>query len=153
VLGVDLAPSGAQEIAKRSRGTPRIAGRLLRRVRDFAAVAGAARIDAAAADGALKRLDVDPQGLDAMDRRFLTCIAENYDGGPVGVETLAAALSEQRDVIEEVIEPYLIQQGLLQRTQRGRMLTGQGFRYLGLAMPKRAVEQLDLLTNAEPADE
>jgi Holliday junction DNA helicase RuvB len=153
VLGVDLAPSGAEEIAKRSRGTPRIAGRLLRRVRDFAAVSGAARIDAAAADGALKRLDVDPQGLDAMDRRFLTCIAENYDGGPVGVETLAAALSEQRDVIEEVIEPYLIQQGLLQRTPRGRMLTGQGFRYLGLAMPKRAAEQLDLLANAEPADE
>jgi Holliday junction DNA helicase RuvB len=153
VLGVDLAPSGAEEIAKRSRGTPRIAGRLLRRVRDFAAVAGAARIDAAAADGALRRLDVDAQGLDAMDRRFLACIAENYDGGPVGVETLAAALSEQRDVIEEVIEPYLIQQGLLQRTPRGRMLTGQGFRYLGLAVPKRAAEQLDLLANAEPADE
>jgi Holliday junction DNA helicase RuvB len=153
VLGVDLASSGAQEIAKRSRGTPRIAGRLLRRVRDFAAVAGAARIDAAAADAALKRLDVDPQGLDAMDRRFLACIAESYDGGPVGVETLAAALSEQRDVIEEVIEPYLIQQGLLQRTPRGRMLTGQGFRYLGIAMPKRAAEQLDLLANAEPADD
>jgi Holliday junction DNA helicase RuvB len=153
VLGVDLAPSGAEEIAKRSRGTPRIAGRLLRRVRDFAAVAGATRIDAAAADGALRRLDVDAQGLDAMDRRFLACIAENYDGGPVGVETLAAALSEQRDVIEEVIEPYLIQQGLLQRTPRGRMLTGQGFRYLGLAVPMRAADQLDLLANAEPADE
>jgi Holliday junction DNA helicase RuvB len=145
VLGVDLASSGAGEIAKRSRGTPRVAGRLLRRVRDFAAVDGARRIDAAAADAALLRLDVDAQGLDAMDRRFLRCIAENHDGGPVGVETLAAALSEQRDVIEEVIEPYLIQQGLLQRTPRGRMLSAQGFRYLGLAVPKRAAEQLELL--------
>jgi Holliday junction DNA helicase RuvB len=148
VLGVDLAASGAQEIARRSRGTPRIAGRLLRRVRDFAAVAGAARIDAAAADGALQRLEVDGQGLDAQDRRLLRCIADHYDGGPVGVETLAAALSEQRDVIEEVIEPYLIQQGLLQRTPRGRMLSGQGFRYLGLAVPRHAAEQLDLLTGA-----
>jgi Holliday junction DNA helicase RuvB len=152
VLGVDLAASGAQEIARRSRGTPRIAGRLLRRVRDFAAVAGAARIDAAAADGALQRLDVDGQGLDAQDRRLLHCIAEHYDGGPVGVETLAAALSEQRDVIEEVIEPYLIQQGLLQRTPRGRMLSGQGFRYLGLAVPKHAAEQLDLLGAVEAGD-
>jgi Holliday junction DNA helicase RuvB len=154
VLGVDLIATGAAEIAKRSRGTPRIAGRLLRRVRDFAAVGGVARIDATAADGALNRLDVDGQGLDAMDRRFLRCIAENYDGGPVGVETLAAALSEQRDVIEEVIEPYLIQQGLLQRTPRGRMLTGQGFRYLGLAVPKRAAEQFDLLArDGEATDE
>ena len=153
VLGVELAASGAEEIAKRSRGTPRVAGRLLRRVRDFAAVDGAKRIDAAAADAALKRLDVDAQGLDAMDRRFLRCIAEHYDGGPVGVETLAAALSEQRDVIEEVIEPYLIQQGLLQRTPRGRMLSGQGFRYLGLVMPKHAAEQLDLLAAGEPVDE
>jgi Holliday junction DNA helicase RuvB len=153
VLGVELAASGAQEIAKRSRGTPRVAGRLLRRVRDFAAVDGAKRIDAAAADAALKRLDVDAQGLDAMDRRFLRCIAEHYDGGPVGVETLAAALSEQRDVIEEVIEPYLIQQGLLQRTPRGRMLSGQGFRYLGLVVPKRAIEQLDLLANGDQVDE
>jgi Holliday junction DNA helicase RuvB len=148
VLGVELAASGAREIARRSRGTPRIAGRLLRRVRDFAAVAGAARIDAAAADGALQRLDVDGQGLDAQDRRLLRCIAEHYDGGPVGVETLAAALSEQRDVIEEVIEPYLIQQGLLQRTPRGRMLSGQGFRYLGLAVPRHAAEQLDLLAGS-----
>jgi len=153
VLGVELAASGAQEIAKRSRGTPRVAGRLLRRVRDFAAVDGAKRIDAAAADAALKRLDVDAQGLDAMDRRFLRCIADNYDGGPVGVETLAAALSEQRDVIEEVIEPYLIQQGLLQRTPRGRMLSGQGFRYLGLVVPRHAAEQLDLLAAGEPVDE
>ena len=153
VLGVELAASGAEEIAKRSRGTPRVAGRLLRRVRDFAAVDGAKRIDAAAADAALKRLDVDAQGLDAMDRRFLRCIADNYDGGPVGVETLAAALSEQRDVIEEVIEPYLIQQGLLQRTPRGRMLSGQGFRYLGLVVPKHAAEQLDLLAAGEPVDD
>ncbi len=153
VLGVELAASGAQEIARRSRGTPRVAGRLLRRVRDFAAVDGAKRIDAGAADAALRRLDVDAQGLDAMDRRFLRCIADNYDGGPVGVETLAAALSEQRDVIEEVIEPYLIQQGLLQRTPRGRMLSGQGFRYLGLVVPKRAAEQLDLLAGGEPVDE
>jgi Holliday junction DNA helicase RuvB len=153
VLGVELAASGAQEIARRSRGTPRVAGRLLRRVRDFAAVDGAKRIDAPAADAALRRLDVDAQGLDAMDRRFLRCIAENYDGGPVGVETLAAALSEQRDVIEEVIEPYLIQQGLLQRTPRGRMLSGQGFRYLGLAVPKHAAEQLDLLASGGAVDE
>ncbi|HZF34861.1 MAG TPA: Holliday junction branch migration DNA helicase RuvB [Candidatus Angelobacter sp.] len=153
VLGVELAASGAQEIAKRSRGTPRVAGRLLRRVRDFAAVDGAKRIDAAAADAALKRLDVDAQGLDAMDRRFLRCIAEHYDGGPVGVETLAAALSEQRDVIEEVIEPYLIQQGLLQRTPRGRMLASQGFRYLGLVVPQHAAEQFDLLAGGEQVDE
>jgi holliday junction DNA helicase RuvB len=152
VLGVDLAPTGAQEIARRSRGTPRIAGRLLRRVRDFAAVAGASRIDAAAADGALQRLEVDGQGLDSQDRRLLRCIAEHYEGGPVGVDTLAAALSEQRDVIEEVIEPYLIQQGLLQRTPRGRMLTAHGFRYLGFAVPARATEQLDLL-GAEPGDD
>ncbi len=147
VLGADLASSGAEEIARRSRGTPRIAGRLLRRVRDFAAVAGAMRIDAVVADGALSRLEVDGQGLDAMDRRLLRCIADNYDGGPVGVETLAAALSEQRDVIEEVIEPYLIQQGLLQRTPRGRVLTANGFRYLGLVVPKRATEQFDLLAD------
>ena len=152
VLGVELAPSGAQEIARRSRGTPRIAGRLLRRVRDFAAVAGTARIDAAAADGALRRLEVDAQGLDTMDRRFLRLIADNYDGGPVGVETLSAALSEQRDVLEEVIEPYLIQQGLLQRTPRGRMLTAPGYRYLGLAIPARPTAQLDLLPDAEASD-
>ncbi|MGH6934235.1 MAG: Holliday junction branch migration DNA helicase RuvB [Dongiaceae bacterium] len=152
VLAVDLTQNGAAEIAKRSRGTPRIAGRLLRRVRDFASVAGVARIDNAVADGALTRLDVDGQGLDAMDRRFLRCIAESYDGGPVGVETMTAALSEQRDVIEEVIEPYLIQQGLLQRTPRGRMLTGQGYRYLGLAVPKRATEQLDMLADGDGPD-
>jgi Holliday junction DNA helicase RuvB len=145
VLGLDITASGAQEIARRSRGTPRVAGRLLRRVRDFTSVAGAKKVDAPAADAALNRLEVDGQGLDAMDRRFLRCIAENYEGGPVGVETLAAALSEQRDAIEEVIEPYLIQQGLLQRSPRGRLLTADGFRHLGLAVTARAAEQLDLL--------
>ncbi|RDD60118.1 Holliday junction DNA helicase RuvB C-terminal domain-containing protein, partial [Ferruginivarius sediminum] len=140
-------------VARRARGTPRVAGRLLRRVRDFAAVAGAAAIDAAVADQALQRLDVDPRGLDSMDRRYLGCIAENYGGGPVGVETLAAALSEQRDVLEEVIEPYLIQQGLLQRTPRGRMLTGGGFGYLGLNPPARVAAQLDLLGVAGNPDD
>ena len=151
ILGVDLADSGAVEIARRSRGTPRVAGRLLRRVRDFAAVAGipgfkpGTSIDAAAADAALARLDVDGQGLDAMDRRYLRSIAENYGGGPVGVETLAAALSEQRDAIEEVLEPFLLQQGLLQRTPRGRMLTASGFRCLGIAPPQAAAAQLEML--------
>ena len=135
VLGIELTVEGAREIAKRSRGTPRVAGRLLRRVRDFAAVSKLSPIDAKAADLALRRLDVDQRGLDAMDRRYLACIAENYGGGPVGVETLAAALSEQRDALEEVIEPYLIQQGLLQRTPRGRILTGTGYGYLGLEPP------------------
>jgi Holliday junction DNA helicase RuvB len=151
VLGLDLADSGAAEIARRSRGTPRVAGRLLRRVRDFAAVAEAGRVDQAIADRALGRLEVDHRGLDAMDRRYLRCIVDNYAGGPVGVETLAAALSEQRDAIEEVIEPYLIQQGLLQRSPRGRMVTGPGYRYLGLAEPSRDAAQLDLLSAAESA--
>ena len=150
LLGCPLTGEGAHEIAKRSRGTPRIAGRLLRRVRDFGAVAGLAQIDARAADQALKRLDVDEAGLDAMDRRYLRLIAEHYGGGPVGVETLAAALSEQRDMIEEVIEPYLLQQGLLLRTPRGRMLGDRGYRALGLAEPKRAASQLDLLAEDEP---
>jgi Holliday junction DNA helicase RuvB len=148
VLSFDLTPEGAAEIARRARGTPRVAGRLLRRVRDFAAVDDIATVDAGAADAALRRLDVDGRGLDAMDRRYLTCIAENYGGGPVGAETLAAALSEQRDVIEEVIEPYLLQQGLLQRTPRGRMLTSGGFGYLGLDVPGELARQLDLLAAA-----
>ncbi|MFO1060477.1 MAG: Holliday junction branch migration DNA helicase RuvB [Dongiaceae bacterium] len=148
VLGMVLEPSGAAEVARRSRGTPRVAGRLLRRVRDFAAVAGAAAIDRGLADKALNRLEVDARGLDAMDRRYLRCIADNYGGGPVGVETLAAALSEQRDAIEEVIEPYLIQQGLLQRSPRGRMLTGPCYLYLGLPEPSRDPAQLDLLARA-----
>jgi len=151
LLGAELALSGAAEIARRSRGTPRVAGRLLRRVRDFAAVAGIGRIDAEAADAALQRLEVDREGLDAMDRKYLRCIGVNYGGGPVGVETLSAALSEQRDVLEEVIEPYLIQQGLLQRTPRGRQLTLHAFRYLGLAPPR--TPQLDLLAQAPAVPE
>jgi Holliday junction DNA helicase RuvB len=153
VLGFDMSEDGAMEVARRARGTPRVAGRLLRRVRDFAAVAGAGTVDRAVADDALRRLDVDERGLDAMDRRYLRCLAEHYGGGPVGVETLAAALSEQRDVPEEVIEPYLIQQGLLQRTPRGRMLTGAGFKYLGLKPSARMAAQLDMLEGvAGPGD-
>jgi Holliday junction DNA helicase RuvB len=151
LMEMTLDDDGAEEIARRSRGTPRIAMRLLRRVRDFATVDGVVRIDRAAADAALRRMDVDSNGLDAMDRRYLGCMAQNYGGGPVGVETLSAALSEQRDVIEEVIEPFLIQQGLIQRTQRGRMLTDQGYRRIGLVAPSRDRGQLDLLSGAEEA--
>ncbi|MBM3539157.1 MAG: Holliday junction branch migration DNA helicase RuvB [Alphaproteobacteria bacterium] len=151
VLGIEIADDGAAEIARRARGTPRIAGRLLRRVRDYAAVAGTARIDRAAADRALQRLEVDGLGLDAMDRRFLRCLAENYGGGPVGVETLAAALAEQRDTIEEVIEPFLIQEGLILRTPRGRMLGDKGWRHIGLAPP--AGSQLDLIRDASEGAE
>jgi Holliday junction DNA helicase RuvB len=151
LLGFDLTEDGAREIAGRARGTPRVAGRLLRRVRDFAAVEAAGPVDAGAADKALNRLDVDRRGLDAMDRRYLACIAESYGGGPVGVETLAAALSEQRDTIEEVIEPFLIQQGLLMRTPRGRMLAREGYRHLGLDAPP-TMAQMELLAEAEPED-
>tara|TARA_Y100001001_G_C7996459_1_gene304780 strand:+ start:212 stop:1279 length:1068 start_codon:yes stop_codon:yes gene_type:complete len=140
LLGMDLTEDGALEIAKRSRGTPRIAGRLTRRVRDFAVVEGGGEIDAMAADKALNRLDVDGQGLDSMDRRYMCCIAENYGGGPVGADTLSAALSEQRDVIEETVEPYLMQQGFLQRTPRGRTLTSKAYSYLGLTVPRDASE-------------
>src|SRR6185437_2588329 len=133
----------------RSRGTPRVANRLLRRVRDFASVGGAKVIDARAADSALTRLEVDGRGLDAMDRSYLACIAENYGGGPVGVDTLAAALSEQRDVIEDVIEPYLMQLGLLMRTPRGRLLSEGGYRHLGKAIPKEKKQQLDLLAGGQ----
>ncbi|CAA9519096.1 MAG: RuvB [uncultured Sphingomonas sp.] len=135
LLGADLAQGGAHEIARRSRGTPRIAGRLLRRVRDFAHAAGADLIDAATADRALTRLEIDGLGLDAMDRRYLLMIADLYGGGPVGVETLAAGLSEPRDTIEDVIEPYLIQLGLIARTARGRCLNGRGWTHLGLNPP------------------
>jgi Holliday junction DNA helicase RuvB len=145
VLAIDLRADGAAEIARRARGTPRVAMRLLRRVRDFAAVTGSRSIDAAAADAALQRLDVDDRGLDGMDRRYLRCIAENYAGGPVGVETLAAALGDERDVIEEVIEPYLILEGFLQRTPRGRVLTRLAFRHLDLPMPAGLPAQLELL--------
>jgi holliday junction DNA helicase RuvB len=152
ILGFDLAPDGAAEIAKRARGTPRVAGRLLRRVRDFAAVFGASRVDAAAADRALTRLEVDGRGLDAMDRRYLAAIAEHYKGGPVGVETMAAVLSEQRDVIEDVIEPYLIQQGFLMRTPRGRVLTDQAFSHLGLAVLRPPMQQFELLAPASDSE-
>jgi len=147
VLGIGLTADGANEIARRARGTPRIAGRLLRRVRDFAAVAGAAAIDRAIADKALAALEVDAAGLDAMDRRYLSTIAVNYGGGPVGVETLAAALSEPRDAIEDIIEPYLIQCGLLQRTPRGRLTTAHAFRHLGLPEPARDPAQFGLFNN------
>jgi Holliday junction DNA helicase RuvB len=144
VLGIVLTADGANEIARRARGTPRIAGRLLRRLRDFADVAKAAAIDRAVADKALAALEVDTAGLDAMDRRYLMTIAVNYGGGPVGVETLAAALSEPRDAIEDIIEPYLIQCGFLQRTPRGRLITVHGFRHLGLPEPARDPAQFGL---------
>jgi Holliday junction DNA helicase RuvB len=148
LLGLVLAEDGAREIAARARGTPRVAIRLLRRVRDFAAVAGAGCVDREVADAALLQLEVDRAGLDAADRRYLRCIAEFYGGGPVGVETLAAALAEERDTIEDVIEPYLIQQGLLQRTSRGRALAGLGWRHLGLPEPLAATSpQLSLRIN------
>jgi Holliday junction DNA helicase RuvB len=134
-LGVAVDPAGAREIARRSRGTPRVAGRLLRRVRDFAHVAGAETVTAEVADRALTKLEVDGLGLDAMDRRYLTMIADIYKGGPVGVETLAAGLAEPRDTIEDVIEPYLIQLGLVARTARGRCLNDGGWKHLGIAPP------------------
>lgn len=143
-LGMDLTADAAREIARRSRGTPRIAGRLLRRVRDFAAVAGVSPVDRGVADQALTRLEVDPVGLDAMDRRYLRRIAEHHHGGPVGVETLAAALAEARDTLEDVIEPYLIQEGLILRTSRGRVLGERGWRHLGLQPPGGAQASLEL---------
>jgi Holliday junction DNA helicase RuvB len=151
VLGIAVTADGADEIARRARGTPRIAGRLLKRVRDFAHVAGATAIDRAVADKALLALEVDAAGMDAMDRRYLSTIALNYGGGPVGVETIAAALSEPRDAIEEIIEPFLIQQGFLQRTPRGRLLTGHAFRHLGLTEPQRDPGQFGLFGNGDDA--
>ena len=135
LLGMAIDSGGAREIASRARGTPRVAGRLMRRVRDFAQVAGQRTITATIADAALTRLEVDSLGLDAMDRRYLTMIADIYKGGPVGVETLAAGLSEPRDTVEEVVEPYLIQLGLIARTARGRMLNDGGWKHLGLTPP------------------
>ena len=139
LLGLALAPDGAVEIARRSRGTPRIAGRLLRRVRDFAGEGET--VDALVADSALTRMEVDALGLDAMDRRYLHMIADIYKGGPVGVETLAAGLSEPRDTIEEVIEPYLIQLGLVARTARGRCLNGRAWTHLGLPQPNGGAQE------------
>ena len=144
LMGVDADPEGTREIARRARGTPRIAGRLLRRVVDFALVEGDGRLTRAIADSALTRLGVDHLGLDGADRRYLTLIAEHYQGGPVGVETLSAALSESRDAIEEVIEPYLLQQGLIQRTPRGRMLAAKAWTHLGLTAPRAAGPMDDL---------
>jgi Holliday junction DNA helicase RuvB len=149
LLGLPLTQEGAHEIARRARGTPRVAGRLLRRVRDFANVAGASAVDAKLADGALSQLEVDNRGLDALDHRYLRCIAINYAGGPVGIETIAAALSEPRDAIEEIIEPYLLQQGFIARTPRGRMLTPAAFAHLGLDQPERPAAQFPLFNNGD----
>ncbi len=149
LLGLSLTSEGAHEIARRARGTPRVAGRLLRRVRDFASVEGAAAVDAKIADGALSQLEVDGKGLDALDHRYLRLIAVNYGGGPVGVETIAAGLSEPRDAIEEIIEPYLLQQGFIARTPRGRVLTAQAFAHLGLAIPAQSTTQFPLFNGSE----
>jgi Holliday junction DNA helicase RuvB len=145
LLGFSLTEEGAAEIAGRSRGTPRVAGRLLRRVRDFAAVQGDTSVDRTIADSALNRLEVDRLGLDSMDRRYLRRIADHHAGGPVGVETLAAALAEARDTLEDVIEPYLIQEGLVLRTSRGRMLGEPGWKHLDLKPPRSRAPLLDLL--------
>lgn len=150
LLEVNMTEDGAREVATRSRGTPRIAGRLLRRVRDFALVADDQKVDAKVADDALTRLQVDNLGLDVMDRRYLGCIGKTYTGGPVGVETLAAALSEPRDAIEDIIEPYLMQVGLVQRTPRGRMLSPDGWEHLGLNPPAgKEAGQMDLLGDSK----
>ena len=154
VLKVAMSPEGASEIARRSRGTPRVAGRLLRRVRDFATVAQAKVITAEVADRALRQLEVDGEGLDALDHRYLTCIAKHYDGGPVGIETLSAALSEPRDALEEIVEPYLLQQGFIGRTPRGRVLTLRAYKHLGLSGPSRtATPQIGLFDERSESEE
>jgi Holliday junction DNA helicase RuvB len=144
VLGIPMNEDGANEIARRARGTPRIAGRLLRRVRDFAIVDSNATVTREVADKALRLLDVDAIGLDIMDRRYLDTVALKFGGGPVGIETIAAALSEPRDAIEDIIEPYLLQQGFIQRTPRGRILTPAAFKHLGLEAPSQATPQFGL---------
>jgi Holliday junction DNA helicase RuvB len=149
VLGFDLTTDGAKEIASRARGTPRIAGRLLKRVRDFASVGGHKKVDAKIADAALSRLEVDKRGLDAFDMRYLKLIAESFSGGPVGIETIAAALGEPRDALEEIVEPYLMQLGFVQRTPRGRMLTGAAYGHLGLIAPPRDPAQFGLFKGEE----
>jgi len=146
ILGITCGVEGAEEIARRARGTPRIANRLLRRVRDYAEVRAGGEITRAAAEAALDMLKIDPQGLDELDRRLLGLIVENFDGGPVGVESIAAALSEDRGTLEDVVEPYLIQQGYLVRTARGRMVSARGWRHLGLAPPPRQAQAIDLFT-------
>lgn len=148
LMGVKASPDGAREIARRARGTPRIAGRLLRRVVDFATVEGNGTISQQLADSSLTRLGVDDLGLDGADRRYLRMLAENYAGGPVGVETISAALSESRDAIEEVVEPFLLQQGLIQRTPRGRMLGQKAWTHLGMRAPQRP-DQTDLFTGGK----
>jgi len=152
-LNLPMSDDGAVEIARRSRGTPRVAGRLLRRVRDFATVGGADIVDKPTADHALTRLEVDGLGLDSQDLRYLMCIVDSYGGGPVGIETLAAALAEERDTLEDVIEPFLMQQGLVQRTPRGRMLSAKGYHHLGLSAPAKGPEQLGLLDITEQHDD
>ena len=150
LMGLPMSPDGAREIARRARGTPRIAGRLLRRVRDFAEVARAATVDREVADRALTRLDVDHMGFDQLDRRYLTMIATNFGGGPVGIETISAGLSEPRDAIEDIIEPYLIQQGFIQRTPRGRVLTANAWKHLGLNPPANlAMTQIALFQDED----
>ena len=148
-LDVNLDEDGAYEIAKRSRGTPRVAGRLLRRVRDILSVSSLKVIDNKFADRALSQLDVDKSGLDAVDRKYLNVIIEKYQGGPVGLDTLSAILSEQKDMIEEVIEPYLLQRGLIQRSSRGRIVSASGWRHLGLTPPKNADEQTDMMDQSD----
>ncbi|MEM1306793.1 MAG: Holliday junction branch migration DNA helicase RuvB, partial [Pseudomonadota bacterium] len=145
VLGAPMQPDGAREIARRARGTPRVAGRLLRRVRDFATVEAATAITADVADTALRMLEVDSEGLDALDHRYLKCIAVDYEGGPVGIETISAALSEPRDAIEEIVEPYLLQQGFVGRTPRGRVLTMKAYRHMGLSGAAKTI--------VDPADQ
>ncbi len=149
VLGIGISKDGAREIAKRARGTPRIAGRLLKRVRDFAAVDKVATVDAKAADRAPSQLEVDGAGLDAMDRRYLRIISDFYAGGPVGIETISAALSEPRDALEDIIEPFLIQRGFVQRTPRGRMMTSHAYKHLGLQEPKRDASQMPLFDQGD----
>ena len=148
-LNVNLDQGGAHEIAKRSRGTPRVAGRLLRRVRDILSVSNLKVIDNKFADKALSQLDVDNSGLDAVDRKYLNVIIEKYQGGPVGLDTLSAILSEQKDMIEEVIEPYLLQRGLIQRSSRGRFVSASGWRHLGLTPPQNAEEQSDMMDDSK----
>lgn len=150
LLDLDISAEGYREIASRSRGTPRIANRLLRRVRDYAQVRAAGRIDHEVAQAAMQMLKVDPEGFDELDRRMLRTIVEHFDGGPVGVESLAASLSEERGTLEDVIEPYLIQQGFLVRTARGRMATAKAYRHLGLR-PKAAPAPTDLFTESDDA--
>lgn len=150
LMQIGITKDGAEEIAKRSRGTPRIAGRLLRRVRDFAIVRSGGEITREVADTALQQLEVDAAGMDSLDRRYIGTIAQNFGGGPVGIETIAASLSEPRDAIEEIIEPYLIQQGYIQRTPRGRMLTPKAFKHMGMVAPKDfATQQISLFENSD----